>query len=113
MHSGSAIGADGNGIIMSDIPTEMRAERAEGVLHIAWEDRVSRLSLADLRRQCECAQCVNEWTGERILDPDSVADDIVIDKMELVGNYAVRIHWSDGHNSGLFTWSKLREICAS
>jgi DUF971 family protein len=30
---------------------------------------------------------------------------------EAVGNYAVRIHWSDGHNSGIYSWEHLRKIC--
>jgi DUF971 family protein len=29
---------------------------------------------------------------------------------ELVGNYALRIQWSDGHDTGLYTWKYLREL---
>ncbi len=29
---------------------------------------------------------------------------------ELVGNYAIRIHFSDGHSTGIYSWSYLREI---
>jgi DUF971 family protein len=28
-----------------------------------------------------------------------------------VGNYALKITWSDGHNSGLYTWPHLRRLC--
>jgi DUF971 family protein len=66
--------------------------------------------LAFLRGQCECARCVNEWTGERMLDPATIPPGITIEKMDLVGGYAVRVHWSDGHNSGLYTWERLREL---
>jgi DUF971 family protein len=31
--------------------------------------------------------------------------------MQLVGNYAVRIHWSDGHSTGLYTWDHLLGLC--
>jgi DUF971 family protein len=31
--------------------------------------------------------------------------------MQLVGNYALRIHWSDGHHQGLYTWRHLRDLC--
>lgn len=92
------------------MPTDLRALREEGVLRVTWADSQSDFPLPFLRRQCECASCVNEWTGERILDPTSVPDDIVIQKMDLVGSYAVRLEWSDGHNSGLFTWDRLREL---
>jgi DUF971 family protein len=30
---------------------------------------------------------------------------------EPVGHYAVRIHWSDGHNSGIYSFDHFREIC--
>jgi DUF971 family protein len=54
---------------------------------------------------------VDEFTGERTLDVASIADDIRIDDMQLVGNYALRIGWSDGHSTGLYTWTRLRALC--
>jgi len=95
---------------MTLVPSDIRALSDEGVLNISWDDRQADLPLAFLRGQCACAQCVNEWTGEPILDPASVPANITIEKMELVGSYAVRICWSDGHNSGLYTWQRLREL---
>lgn len=95
---------------MSIAPTDLQALREQRLLRITWDDASYDLPFAYLRRQCECAHCVNEWTGEPILDPASVPDDVSIEKMDLVGNYAVRIDWSDGHNSGLYTWLRLREL---
>jgi DUF971 family protein len=100
-----------NRTFMSHVPTDLRAVRVEHILSISWSDGECRLPFAYLRRQCACAQCVNEWTGQQILDPSSVPDDITILKMDLVGSYAVRVEWSDGHNSGLYTWDRLRELC--
>jgi len=97
--------------IMSQPPTDIRAIRDQGILQITWGEEKNDLSFVNLRGQCECAHCVNEWTGERILDPASVPADITIEKMEQVGSYAIRITWSDGHNSGLYTWQRLKEIC--
>jgi DUF971 family protein len=31
--------------------------------------------------------------------------------IEPVGNYAIRINWSDGHNTGIYSWDHFREIC--
>lgn len=95
---------------MSNVPTDISANRALGSLSISWADRRDEHSFAELRKQCQCAHCVNEWTGERILDPSTIPDDIAIEKMEPVGGYAVRIHWSDGHSSGLYTWERLRKL---
>lgn len=95
---------------MNDTPTNLQALREERLLRITWDDAAFDLPFAYLRRQCECAYCVNEWTGEAILDPASVSEDISVENMELVGNYAVRVTWSDGHKSGLYTWQRLREL---
>lgn len=89
-------------------PRDLQANRSEQTLRIVWGDREDRLPFRFLRGECQCAQCVNEWTGARILDPATVPEDISIDGMELVGAYAVRIRWTDGHQSGLYTWERLR-----
>jgi DUF971 family protein len=95
---------------MSDMPIDLQAVRDRSLLKVTWSDGEADFPFALLRRECQCAHCVNEWTGERILDPRSVTDSITIEKMDLVGSYAVRIEWSDGHNSGLYTWPRLREL---
>ena len=95
---------------MTLVPSDIRALSDEGVLSITWPDRKADLPFVYLRGQCVCAHCVNEWTGEQILDPASVPADIKIEKLELVGSYAVRVRWSDGHNSGLYTWERLKEL---
>jgi len=42
--------------------------------------------------------------------PPIVSDDIGVEKADPVGRYAVRIHFSDGHANGLYTWAYLREL---
>ncbi|WP_218932450.1 DUF971 domain-containing protein [Adhaeretor mobilis] len=97
---------------MTDVPTNLQALNEQGLLLVEWAEARHEFNLQALRGQCQCAQCVNEWTGERILDPASVPQDIKIESMELVGSYAIRVRWSDGHNSGLFTWKRLQELAA-
>ncbi len=62
-----------------------------------------------LRDQCPCAACIEEGTGRKILDPASIPQDIRPLSIEPVGNYAIRIHWSDGHDTGIYTWQTLRQ----
>lgn len=95
---------------MSDVPVDIQAKKDAGVLVVAWRDRTAEMPFPELRRACQCAQCVHEWTGEQILDPATVPEDISIESMDLVGNYALRIRWTDGHHSGLYTWERLREL---
>ncbi len=60
-----------------------------------------------LRLACPCAGCVEEMTGVPILDPATVPADIAPARLELVGSYGLRIRWSDGHGTGIFTFAQL------
>ncbi len=94
----------------ADIPADIQAHRDRQVLAVRWGDETRDYPFVFLRGACQCAHCVDEWTGQQLLDTSTIPADILIEKMELVGNYAMRIHWSDGHQSGLTTWRRLREL---
>lgn len=81
-------------------------------LEILWRDgHMSVYPVSYLRRACKCAACVDEWTGERLVDPGSIDDGIKPVRIEPVGNYAIHIAWSDGHTSGIYAFDYLRRIC--
>jgi ATP-binding protein involved in chromosome partitioning len=61
-----------------------------------------------LRLRCVCAHCRSEATGERILDESKVPEALSVTSMEIVGNYGVGIHFSDGHTTGIYRFSELR-----
>ena len=96
---------------MESMPVEIR--RVEGCLvHVTWADgHRSVYANRQLREACPCAGCVNELTGERMLDPASVRPDIRADEISLVGRYAIKIRWSDGHATGIYTFQRLRADC--
>ncbi|MDQ7006014.1 MAG: DUF971 domain-containing protein [Acidobacteriota bacterium] len=76
---------------------------------IVWSDgREDFFPARDLRISCPCAECVDEITGERRLDPESVPADLRVERWEAVGRYALRFHFSDGHATGIFTFEVLR-----
>jgi ATP-binding protein involved in chromosome partitioning len=80
-------------------------------LAVTWGDGVE--SVYDVRRlrlACGCAVCVDEWTGEGLLDPGSVPEDVRPLRIEPVGRYAIQIHWSDGHDSGIYPFRRLRAL---
>lgn len=68
------------------------------------------LPFQTLRQNCRCAACVDEFTGRQLLDQSSVPSTIQPEDVSLVGNYAIKFRWSDGHDSGLFTFSHLSDI---
>jgi DUF971 family protein len=87
-------------------------QEGERALRVTWGDgRECRYGAAELRRACPCAQCVNEWTGEKVLDPATVSEEITIDGVEVVGRYALNFRFGDRHQHGIYSFRLLRELC--
>lgn len=81
-------------------------------LRIVWEDgHESRYTFRHLRQNCPCALCRDEWSGQRLLNPDTVPEDLGADRADLVGNYALSFGFSDGHATGIFSFECLRKLC--
>ncbi|MEA1938146.1 MAG: P-loop NTPase [Pseudomonadota bacterium] len=78
---------------------------------LTWSDgTTSTVSNTALRRACSCALCVDEMTRAPLLDPKTIPMDIHAEKVGIIGNYAVMVDWSDGHNTGFFPFSTIREL---
>ena len=76
---------------------------------IVWNDgKQSLMSFRDLRFLCPCANCVDEHSGVRKIRKEQVAEDIQPLKVQTIGNYALSIHWSDGHSTGIYSYDMLR-----
>ena len=94
-------------------PREIKHED-DFTLKIAWGDgRECRFRAAQLRRACPCAQCVNEWTGQRVLKPENIDEELQISDLSVVGRYALNFRWSDGHETGIYSFKYLRDLCES
>lgn len=92
------------------VPVSME-KKGENVLRIVWDDGLeTEFHVAALRRACPCAGCVDEWTGKRTLDPLAVLDTVRPLRIEPVGRYAIRITWSDGHDTGIYSFEYLRAL---
>ena len=92
-------------------PTQLQKEGTE-TFRIVWDDQhASSYAFRYLRQNCQCALCIDEWTGKDILEKEKIAQNLQGLHVALVGQYALRIDFSDGHNTGIFTFKHLRKIC--
>jgi DUF971 family protein len=77
---------------------------------VAWAGgREATIPAFRLRDACPCAACIEEGTGRKTLDSTTIPADIHVVGLEGVGNYAVKITWSDGHATGIYAWATLRQ----
>lgn len=81
-------------------------------LKVVWpDDHTSQYSAYNLRINCACAACIDEDTGKKILDNRTVPLDIKFEGLNPVGRYGISIGFSDGHNTGIYIFERLRELC--
>jgi DUF971 family protein len=96
-------------------PTDVRLKLKDQELQITWADgKVSVFSLPYLRGKCPCAACRTEQEQRQkavlpILSTRPTEDLRAVDGWP-VGNYAIQIIWSDGHNTGIFDFRYLRGL---
>lgn len=87
---------------------EVRNDRENGRVVITWDDDTRfEYPYDDLRNACPCAGCRGHSPGE--VEPPNVRGVQLLGIHE-VGSYAIRFDWSDGHSTGIYTWSYLEEI---
>lgn len=89
-------------------PLEIRHRRAARTIEINWADgHVSVFPLDYLRSWCPCAGCQGHAAHPTYLDLKNQA----LHHIESVGNYAVVLAWADGHDTGIWNFGRLRELC--
>jgi len=79
---------------------------------LTWPEtgETATVSNIELRKACSCALCIDEMTRAPLLDPKAIPQDIHAEKVGIIGNYAVTVDWSDGHNTGFFPYSTFRDL---
>ncbi|MCB5200891.1 DUF971 domain-containing protein [Neorhizobium sp. T786] len=95
---------------MSDIwPTELRVSKDRRVLNVTFNDgQAYSLAAEMLRVLSPSAEVQGHGPGQKVTVPGK--RNVGIGSLIPTGNYAVRIGFEDGHNSGIFTWTYLREL---
>lgn len=97
-------------------PVKLKLKR-DTALTIDWSDGVQSVyPIAKLRRGCPCATCktLRESMSKSRLTvlPQTSGTDapLTVATAELVGNYALRVVWSDGHDKGIYSFAYLRAL---
>jgi DUF971 family protein len=100
--------------MLSPVPTAIRRPQPY-LLSIDWSDGFqAMLALRDFRDECPCALCKGEnimgthySLGLHVVKPGMYE----LRSLTAVGNYAISAEWNDGHNTGIYSWDILRDIC--
>ncbi len=94
--------------MLSHEPVEVRHKKASRTLEVDWSDgHKSMFPLDYLRSWCPCAACQGHAPIPRYLD----LKDQTLSAIEGVGNYALLLRWHDGHDTGIWAFPRLRDLC--
>jgi DUF971 family protein len=94
------------------LPLPHAIERRDDGILFEWSAEHRALYPARaLRLACPCAGCVDEMSGRAILSPASVPPDVRPLALALVGAYGLKVQWSDGHGTGIYTFQRLLASC--
>ena len=90
-------------------PTEIKLRKASRVLELTYDDGASfSLPFEYLRVYSPSAEVRGHGPGQEKLQTGK--EDVEITGIDPVGHYAVRLVYSDGHDTGLYSWPYLREL---
>jgi len=90
-----------------------------GLLVVGWSDgALTKHRPGDLRKACPCATCREKRRSEDTEKPRALlpvlsmaeAQPLTVQRMRPVGNYAYNIQFSDGHDSGIFSFDLIRSL---
>ncbi|MFN8022632.1 MAG: DUF971 domain-containing protein [Acidimicrobiales bacterium] len=91
-------------------PVDIDIERERAVTVTFADDVVAEFPVLMLRGACPCASC-RGWRerGELAFPRPGMPDTVAIAHAELTGAWGLSIDWTDGHSTGIYAWSVLRD----
>ncbi len=91
------------------VPTEIKLHRKSAKLELTYAERESVVLSAEfLRVHSPSAEVRGHGRGQEILQTGK--RNVTINFIEAVGNYAIKLNFNDGHNSGIYSWNYLAEL---
>ena len=93
----------------NSLPTEIKLHQVSKILEIHYDDgSLFELPCEYLRVFTQSADAVGHGPGQEVLQTGK--EEVAIVALEPVGNYAIRPTFSDGHDTGLYTWDLLYKL---
>lgn len=85
-------------------------------IQFSWRDGAeTTIKLEILRKECPCASCKGETIAGKVVALPSFQmfkpGQNELKELKPVGNYAVAAIWGDGHDTGIYDWEYLKELC--
>lgn len=81
------------------------------VFSILWNDgQMQFFRLSDLQKICPCANCRDENTGKRLVDINTIPDNLKALSIRNVGHYAMKIYFTSGCSLGIFSYEMLKNM---
>ena len=94
----------------NDLPTDVKLHKKSGTLELVYgEDSTSELSAEFLRVHSPSAEVRGHGRGQEVLQVGKRR--VKISSLETVGNYAIKLAFDDGHDTGIYSWTYLKELC--
>lgn len=88
-----------------------RVEHDEEKVTFHWPDGgLTPIPNLELRYASKSALDVDEMTGEQLTKKEELRPDIKAESVTVLGNYAVNIHWNDGHSAGIYPYEQIRAL---
>lgn len=92
----------------STIPTEITLHKRTKTLELTYGEAHYLLPAEYLRVYSPSAEVKGHGPGQEVLQTHK--ENVAIDKIEPVGQYAIKIYFDDGHDSGLYSWDYLHDL---
>lgn len=90
-------------------PTDIKLHQKSKLLELTFDSgETFQLSCEFLRVYSQSAEVTGHAPGQEVLQLDK--QDVNIDNITPVGNYAIKLHFDDGHDTGIYTWERLYDL---
>lgn len=95
-----------------NVPTQVKLHRKSATLELVYSNGASSVLSAEfLRVHSPSAEVRGHGRGQEVLQTGK--RNVSIATLEPVGNYALKLSFDDGHDSGIYSWDYLRDLAAN